>query len=227
MGKKIILTEDEFHRLDKIARKNGNVIEVKRYEDIEVWGRAPMLVGGVYKDSRIIEGESICAEVGEIELANYIDIDELRASHRPEIDWSKIPYNKIYEYVVWHELGHKHENFDIWDLTGYGKFDKNTKKWVHVCPFKRPASEHDYFRKLIYILNEILADRYAWRHISAKPLPRAKHPNKHFKQIEKWFKECKDAGLEYIRSSKTKPITNRKYKYIPISHVREGIPWAA
>ncbi|MCY1536739.1 hypothetical protein D9M68_722090 [compost metagenome] len=91
-----------------------------------------------------------------ITLAVSISTSHLRSCGlgRPELDWSVLEDHEIYPFVVWHEIGHRVDNFDSW-LIGI-----------------KDAEILDECRRRIHFVNELLADRYAWSQVRpGAPIP--------------------------------------------------------
>ena len=60
---------------------------------------------------------SMFAEKAAITLADRINVRRLKSAKRPEMDWHSVPDDKVYEFVLWHEIGHRMNNFyipDVW-----------------------------------------------------------------------------------------------------------------
>ncbi|MCY1370191.1 hypothetical protein D9M69_572740 [compost metagenome] len=70
------------------------------------------------------------------------------------MDWSVLEDHEIYPFVVWHEIGHRVDNFDSW-LIGI-----------------KDAEILDECRRRVCFVNELLADRYAWSQVRpGEPVP--------------------------------------------------------
>jgi hypothetical protein len=115
----VYLTPALFRRLDLIARRDvGRPIEVESEEAMEgCIGRLNVMCGDVCADTRTIcTAQPNWIEMGVISLAPRIPVAKMYGSRRPEIDWSKVPTNRLFEFVVQHEIGHVRDNFDWLDL---------------------------------------------------------------------------------------------------------------
>lgn len=87
-------------------------------------------------------------ERAHVDLSTTIDTRLLRSARRPELDWTKLDDAEIYEFVVQHELGHWIDNFRIWDAWNIEDLEVRRR-----C------------ESSMYMINEVLADRYAWEQI--------------------------------------------------------------
>ncbi len=87
-------------------------------------------------------------ERSSIELSTTVNTELLRSIQRPEMDWSVLEDHEIYPFIVAHELGHWIDNFRIWDMWGIPDSETRQK-----C------------EKSTYMINEVLADRFAWAQI--------------------------------------------------------------
>lgn len=88
-------------------------------------------------------------EVSRIELAPSIAVGTFRRAGRgrPEINWDALTDDEIYPFLIWHEIGHRRDNFDLldvmWNRSQYPAQVVQSIRWV----------------------NEVLADRFAWQRI--------------------------------------------------------------
>ena len=90
-------------------------------------------------------------------LAERINIAAFRSCIRPELDWSAIPAHLIYDFILWHEIGHKADNYDQIDF------------FTGKC---RQQEDFARLNRALLRANEVLADRYAWAKIFPnEPLP--------------------------------------------------------
>lgn len=94
-------------------------------------------------------------ERAEIQLSTTVEASRLRSVLRPEFDQSVLEDHEIYPFIVAHEIGHRVDNFSIWDA---GRIEDEQ---VRVrC------------ESTVRSINEVLADRYAWSQIRpGEPVP--------------------------------------------------------
>jgi len=203
---RITLTPRLFRKLDVIARRHGAVLEVKRRDRLGCFGLWPGVVGEVFVDKHATEGVGVCSDAAVVQIANYIDVDEFQSSQRPELDYCKVEINQIYPLIVYHELGHILENYLMWH--------------VHVAA----ESPRSLLPKVARTLNEVLADRFAWRQLYPMvPLP--KHSEIDEEHLRASFRLMAERGFT-ISKLRPKPISTRLEFYVPVGHVRHAIPWA-
>ena len=131
----------QYRHLAEVAKREaGSILCVHKYSDKGCWGlTSPMLEGAIsdtnYPASTMIEASAIS-------LADRVNLQAFQSANRPEIDWRAIPPDRVYEFLLWHEIGHLRENFCVFELLQQ----------------KRPG-----IVAIAYKVNEVLADRYAWR----------------------------------------------------------------
>ncbi|AZS80695.1 hypothetical protein ELS24_20925 [Achromobacter spanius] len=133
----------EFADLCKVEAGQG--LEVSTFAEMHnSWGLSGGMAWELISDVRTNE-VSFDHHVGRITLAESIDVADFRRAgrSRPELDWSVLSDEEIYPFVVWHEIGHRRDNFNMLDAA---LFDR------------------EGFGALCYI-NEVLADRFAWSRI--------------------------------------------------------------
>lgn len=93
-----------------------------------------------------------------ITLSASVDAERFRAAgaQRPEVDWSVLDDSEIYHFIIQHEIGHRQHNFDVWGLQ-IGIKDQAIR---------------DKCRRMVGVVNEVLADRYAWERVRpGQPVP--------------------------------------------------------
>lgn len=99
-----------------------------------------------------------------INISSAINVDKLRAQGpgRPELDWSVLTDDEIYPFLVQHEIGHRQDNFDGWDIM-----------------LIKDLTIRDECHRRVRFVNEMLADRYAWGQIRpGEPIPLSEHGKK-------------------------------------------------
>lgn len=90
-----------------------------------------------------------------IQLATSVDLARLRSAVRPELDWGALEDHEVYPFITAHEIGHRVDNFNIFDAWGIEEIEVQQK-----C------------EGVMRMVNEVLADRYAWQQIRpGEPLP--------------------------------------------------------
>ncbi len=211
-----ILTPNLFRQIDIAARTlAGKVFEVGRIDQMNCWGRMNVMAGGVLPDAALLRSDkkSIYRDMGLLEIAAEIPIREVATGKRPEIDLHAIPFERVMEYVGYHEIGHATNNFDIWVRTP----PTTPGGWARAAPRQDGGQVHR--------LNEILADRYAWE----KMFPgRAMPVRAGAGDVADWVGETirvLEADGETMVKPR-KPLDLDPLKWIPDDHVSKGFPWS-
>ena len=201
------LTETQFKELDVLVRmKAGKVLELYRHESRDDFAYWSMMAGDVVIDTNKMDAQYTMTEEGIIHLSNQIDVERLKATNRPEMDWGTLPSDKIYKFIVLHEIAHTKQNaIDI-------AFKLRNAKGSRLAM-------------------EVNADRQAWKWL----FPDVSFPvkkclaNKHkqiindvldeFKDYLCWDEELEDRPVKWQL-----PIAPNRF--MPLSHYKHGIPFA-
>lgn len=213
-----VLTPQVFRALDRRVRKqSGGVLMVCTPDEMHgLWGSAGGMAGDVFIDTRLLGNAKhdggVCAHAADIRITNQIKVLDFQGAQRPEIDLRKIPANRIYEYLVWHEMGHLLENFDPWGLFGKGV----------------PAdyANRDDVRSALSQLNEVMADRFAWSQMfpdQRLPLRRGKAHMKDW--AKEWDARLSSNGIRR-RMAPHHSHSTEIWASVPTAHVYKGIPWS-
>lgn len=192
------LTRSQFRRFAEIAKSRGYILEVHEpWEKPGVWGECGYMAMTAIND--VTDPHSRGSEHGYISLATRINAREMSATSRPEIDLSAVPLHLAYEFVLWHEIGHKEWNFSLLDFI-----------------FARPGEEkYDRYYAKMRRINEVLADRYAWERLfPGKPMPVRKDLTfVDRRRIELDIEELEE-GLGPLTLKERKPLPAGQYKVI-------------
>lgn len=195
--KTINVTKTQYRKLAKIAKEYGCLLEIKPFSEIRCFGALHPMLAGATEDAR--KPTAYLIEHPLITIAESFSIEQMKSSNRPEINWEAIPTDKVIDFVLWHELGHKVWNFCQFDIfLKKLNFDRNMLYRVRKC-------------------NEILADRFAWE----KLFPGEKLPIKEglssgqSKEIEKDLFDLTQS-LE-LKLKKITPLPRGRYLTIPLS----------
>lgn len=204
----LTLSPRTFRRLDLIARQCGYVVTVVPAEEMgkNCWGQVNPMCDSLYQDLTVPHLRGV--EIQTIQITSRIPVDAFHKAQRPEIDLGGIPRSKIWDYVIWHEIGHLRGNFDLLgpqldrDLS-----DPSIKReWVHAHR----------------VIIEVLADRYAWAAIGeGRPLP--VHPRRPIAEafISEWIAKL---DARYGRMpGKDRLLPTEPFKYVPTRHMKAGI----
>lgn len=201
------LTPMLFRELDALARTfAGKPIIVERAEKMEdCWGYvSPWALGLVIR-----LGKPNCIERSCITIANKADLDTLGKNPARVLDWSAIPAEDFYRFLVWHEIAHVIHM----DAMTYFRMDMDAV----------PAT----IKSRVYRLAEHRADRYAWNVLYPdKKMPLLPGASKHLGEIKKTAVACLDILEKEKRRKPVEPLPTDPFQYVPVCHAKRGIPWA-
>lgn len=203
----LILTPALFRYLDVIARKHGGcVIEVKTPEQMKgSFVRWSMWAADVYKDHTMTSGD----EVSAIQLVNTLTVKDFRSMSRPEIDYSSIPPELIFPYLLWLGLGFRSRHYDDFHM--------------QIMPDIDRAIVDRVVREMRF-LNQILADRFAWKHMFGDgPPPLSKQGKALQPELFNRFQQVNKYLPLYDRSQKN-TLPNGPGEYVPHCHMKDGLP---
>lgn len=195
------LTPAQYRRFHALAKREaGAALAVSSYQKLGAWGQFSCMADSVVKNAAAPRDVQLGDEVACITLASRINVDKLHAATRPEMDWSAIPKALVYEFIFWHEVGHRLDNFDA--------FDFMTSKYRSYPDFHR-------WHRHLNRANEVLADRFAWNRLfPGRPMAVAKqHSPEYLREL--------DAHIEQF----SRDVPRAKYKVRPLPEGRaEYIP---
>lgn len=140
--------------------------------------------------------ESEWCEISQITLARSVNTAKLHSAGpgRPELDWSKLEDHEIFPFIVWHEIGHRMDNFDA----------------LAVMALPDISVRNECFRRM-KLVNEVLADRYAWEHIRpGEPIP--------ISAYGQTVREKLLGSLEYLNTHA--PRTARKPRFLELGQYK-------
>ena len=161
---------------------------------------------GVYLNSEVTGGPGCCCEKTFIKVSNQINTDRFAKDPRPEMNFGVIPKDDIYKFLILHEISHR--LFDLLEIN-------------------LPIFPTDMAKvRLFFLANELRADRYAWYSL----FPGEAFPERTDKDVSLLDKigELMDSHKEWFPRDPEKidPISTDPKEMIPVSHIKEGIPWA-
>ncbi len=209
-----LLSLDSFLSLDRAARRLATrPIRVRRAQDMldhhsdrQLWGALNYMSSSVCLDLRRLTDDVAehYAEILVIDLANRVKLSDFRAARRPEIDWQKIPDDRIFEFIVMHEVGHALDNFRL-DFAG--KYDETVRKAAHIC-------------------NEVLADRYAWKVMFPnRPLPTSPERTCTPSQIRQWKRVLQEAQIRRGKVLSRAKLSEDPCTFVPAEFFDKPIAW--
>ena len=143
----------EYRRLAETVKQAGCTLGLAPFSKLRVWGLYDPFAAAVHADAAVDDVR--LQEKIVIRLASTLDTGQLRATPRPELDWSQLEDQEIYPFIVAHECGHHIDNHCGWDIFKIQDIEVRNR-----C------------ERTIRCVNEVLADRFAWAQIRpGEPLP--------------------------------------------------------
>ena len=207
MSRYTYLTPALFRELDTLARTfAGKPIIVEQAEEmkgrfgyVESWAQGLL----------IRWGENRYAEKSCIFLANKIDLEAFAVNKTGVLDLASIPWWNVFRFVAWHEIAHViHRDALIYFGMDMDTTTVDTKRWV-------------------YRLAEARADRYAWDILyPGREMPLTPGAEEHLAEIEETADTCRAILEKEKRRRPIEPLSTDPFEYIPVPHVKHGIPWA-
>jgi len=195
------ITRRQYRQFAELAKSNGVGLTLDTFTNLGgIWGEyscwAQPIIHDVSSDSRL------CDERIAIKLATSVNAGAFRGTHRPELDWSALDDSEIYPFIVSHEIGHHVDNFAYWDIA--------------LMP---DLAARDRCHKVMYRVNEMLADRYAWEQVRpGEPLP--------LSETGKRLQEEMATDLELLNQHMPrtrrapKVLPSGQYAYVPASMLK-------
>ncbi|MBU0514797.1 MAG: hypothetical protein KJ621_08495 [Proteobacteria bacterium] len=208
----ITLDRETFIRLDAAARaKAGLTIHMAEPEELGPnFAVLPGMSLDHYIDARRTTGRGCKREKRGLLLANKVNLAKFWATPRPELDYSAIPAEVVFDFLVWHEIGHFVKGPDM--LLAYVD---------HGC---HPGTRKGW---LAYFLTEVRADRYAWgvampgQEIPVKEGQRADFPG----LAEMNDFEAAHPELFGGPDTNPRPLSSAPGYMVPDRHIKRGTPW--
>lgn len=143
----------QYRRLAESVKAAGCCLGVTPFHELRVWGLYDPFAAAVHADATADDVR--LHEKIVIQLAATVDTAQLRATQRPELDWSQLEDSEIYEFITQHEIGHHIDNHNGWDI-----FKLQDLELRNRC------------ERVIRSINEVLADRFAWSFVRpGEPIP--------------------------------------------------------
>ena len=187
-----------------VKRETGAVLAVMSAAEMGgCWGMYNPMAVPVQIDAK--DPNSMFAEKAAITLADRINVRRLKSAKRPEMDWHSVPDDKVYEFVLWHEIGHRMNNFYIPDV------------WRAVDGLERGGMELFGRAKRA---NEVLADRYAWgRLFPDRRFPvRGDLPREQCRELSRDIEHI--STLVELREIRPPALPLGQYDYVPLSMLK-------
>ena len=160
-------------------------------------------------------------EGGCIKLANQINLQKVGACKRPEMDWTVLNTENVYQFVIQHEIAHVRRG----DPMFYFEAQIRADFWTCGAPNGRGRSVAPKYKGIAAAL-EADADRAAWTALwPGKTMPKRPDMAMPPELLDDILERFKDDREKYQRCS-IKSISTDPRLYVPYNHVKEGIPWA-
>lgn len=152
------LTRTQYRAFAEQVKQAGCCLALSTFCELgSAWGMFNPVAQSVLIDAS--EDSSMYTDAAVIQLDTSIRTNDLRSCQRPEIDWSVLEDHEIYPFVVAHEIGHRADNFNFFDLWRI-EDDQVQARCMSV----------------LRSINEVLADRHAWEQIRpGEPVPLCEH----------------------------------------------------
>lgn len=200
------ITRGQYRTFAEIAKANGCVLTLSAVEKMKCFGEFSFMAIGVVRDAA--DSRSELTEHAAITLACSIDADQFRSAIRPELDWGRLEDHEIFQFLFWHEIGHRVDNFDAFSVVGLNDSEARATCLRHI----RTA-------------NEVLADRFAWSKVRpGEPIPVG--------DAGKRLQDGIAAGMEALRKHAAhtstftrQPLPAGQYRSVPKEMLLE--PWKA
>lgn len=209
-----LLTPEVFLALDMRARAIcGMSVAVRAQQEMgHNWGRIDMMAQEVIIDLGGLRDRRAAQyhydEIGLIEISPQVPVAKMHAVHRPELDWSKVPADRMFEFIVMHEVGHTQNNFEPGERAFSRSFPAADKEWC----------------RAYWMVAEAIADRYAWNALFPEvPLPVDPERLVSSDYLNEWMARLPEHLRRTTRSGSREQDPS---KWVPTAHVRKGIPWA-
>ena len=206
MSRFTYLTPALFRELDTLARTfAGKPLVVERAEEMKgYFGYVSPMCTSV----RIRLGERMCKDMVLITITNKIDLDAFAVNKVGVLDWSVIPVEDAFRFVLWHEIAHV-THLDPWLCfnTDLGAFSMKV-------------------RRGFWRLAEVRADRHAWDVLyPGKEMPLLPGAEEHLAEIAETAVTCKTILDKVKRRKPVEPLSTDPRDFVPVAH-EAGIPWA-
>lgn len=195
------LSRVQYRQFAEQAKQVGCGLSLSSFRDLgNAWGTYNPMVNGVFVNAE--KPGSAFDECSEIQLATQVDTALLRSVQRPEIDWSALEDHEVYPFIMAHEIGHRMDNYCIFDAWGIQGDEDRTKceGWMRM-------------------VNEVLADRYAWEQIRpGEPVPLCESG----KRGQEAVADALALLSKHLSRSRRQPraLPSGQYAYVPLAMLR-------
>lgn len=198
--KRIKLRAEQYRSFAETAKGAGLGLFVSSFESLGAWGVYSPLAMPIHDD--VTDANSKRDECMQIGLAASIDLGRLYAAGdgRPELDWRAIRPDEVYPFLFYHELGHRLDNFDAWEVV-----------------LIKDECVRTACRRVVGYVNEVLADRFAWNQIRpGEPVPLTEYGRRNEEQLSKAMQLLEVHGRRTSRYA-ARPMASGPYRCVPDS----------
>lgn len=204
---RVLLTPKLYRQLDLVARKFGTAIQVEPLKG-GTWGKVEPLAQGLYEDLR--DPSKGMLEQSLISVTNRINVNHFWLAKRPELDLSGIPRERIFEWVVYHEIGHLLHNYSVMDvyLNSADDICSDLRRWMWRAS----------------VVNEVLADRFAWETMfPGRQLPKSAFGVEFSEKVSGAMAEMHFRFGDPVRRTRA-PLPTDELTMVPWRHIAHGVP---
>lgn len=194
----ITLSHAQYRRLaDQCKEHAGHPLNLTSVEDMgSAWGQ--INYWGLPTLDDVTQPDQEYREKAYVYLITRLDAGAVRAAGkgRPECDWSALRNSEIYPFIVWHEIGHFRDNFSPFDL------------------IREAGPELNAIRGKVALVNEVLADRFAWERVRpGEPMPLTEAGKRDADAIER---DIEALSQRFQRAKyPIKPLEAGQYRHVP------------
>ena len=195
--KTLRITRGQYRQFAELSKSVGLGLNLSNERRMKGWGSyAPW---GLLTCNDVTRADTGHDEHALLTLAATVDTRTFRAAgaKRPELDWSALANDEIYPFVVWHEIGHRCDNF-------------NMLGWASIAD----QELKDQCAQRATLVNEVMADRFAWGKVRpGEPLPMTERGQALQEQIAESI-ELLDKYLSRVAPT-AKPLAPGQYCDVP------------
>lgn len=197
---RINLRPEQYQAYADKAKAAGLGLFVSSFDILGAWGAFSPLAMPIHDD--VTDANTKRDEQMQIGLAASIDIARFYAAGkaRPELDWTALHPDEVYPFLLHHELGHRLDNFDAWEVVLIEDDGVRT-----TC--KRVAG----------YVNEVLADRFAWSQVRpGEPVPLTEYGKRNEERLLKAIQLLEVHGRR-TSSYSVRQLAAGQYRCVPDS----------
>lgn len=205
-----ILTPEMLREFTIVSKTEAGLpLQVVKSEELDSGAFAEICYFAIptYTDARRGDIPGNFIETCTISIVNKISIDSFHKTKRPEMDWSRVPEESIYKFLLFHEISHF-------------LYDLNPGLAMREFPGNEGYEKYCF----AMAINEKRADEYAWSRL----FPKKRMPKKHIpRDIRRKINSFLEKYGHLFRSTPRiiKPLPIDDWAMVPVKHMRKGIPF--